>query len=124
MHLCMFQHGDMAIESRLDHVYRNLLLTKFFTKGWGDPENLNKTIRNVSLIIGNLFVLDSTGSCLKHTLKIIIKILLIIDKLSFSFNRECDTKQAHIQTLALFYIRYIFIYIYIYIYLYIYTSDS
>ncbi|KAJ8918748.1 hypothetical protein NQ315_015068 [Exocentrus adspersus] len=28
--------------SRLDVVYRKLLLTKFFTKGWGSPENLQK----------------------------------------------------------------------------------
>lgn len=35
----------MLIESKLDHVYRNLLLTKFFTKGWGDPETLTKIIR-------------------------------------------------------------------------------
>ncbi|XP_046431947.1 protein ABHD18 isoform X4 [Neodiprion pinetum] len=28
--------------SRLDAVYRSLLLTKFFTKGWGKPENLRR----------------------------------------------------------------------------------
>ncbi|XP_018578413.1 protein ABHD18 isoform X2 [Anoplophora glabripennis] len=28
--------------SRLDVVYRKLLLTKFFTKGWGSPENLQR----------------------------------------------------------------------------------
>jgi hypothetical protein len=28
--------------SRLDHIYRSLLLTKFFTKGWGNPENLKQ----------------------------------------------------------------------------------
>ncbi|XP_025084839.1 LOW QUALITY PROTEIN: protein ABHD18-like [Pomacea canaliculata] len=28
--------------SRLDHLYRRLLLTKFFTKGWGKPENLKR----------------------------------------------------------------------------------
>lgn len=28
--------------SRLDHLYRSLLLTKFFTKGWGKPENLKR----------------------------------------------------------------------------------
>ncbi|XP_046748357.1 protein ABHD18 isoform X1 [Diprion similis] len=28
--------------SRLDAVYRSLLLTKFFTKGWGKPENLKR----------------------------------------------------------------------------------
>lgn len=33
------------LESRLDHVYRSLLLTRFFTRGWGDPETLKKIIR-------------------------------------------------------------------------------
>ncbi|XP_012279844.1 protein ABHD18 isoform X2 [Orussus abietinus] len=28
--------------SRLDAVYRSILLTKFFTKGWGKPENLKR----------------------------------------------------------------------------------
>ncbi|XP_014224651.1 protein ABHD18 isoform X1 [Trichogramma pretiosum] len=28
--------------SRLDAVYRSILLTKFFTKGWGEPENLRR----------------------------------------------------------------------------------
>ncbi|CAK1590324.1 unnamed protein product [Parnassius mnemosyne] len=28
--------------SRLDAVYRSMLLTKFFTKGWGKPENLRR----------------------------------------------------------------------------------
>uniref|UniRef100_U5EXN2 Protein ABHD18 n=1 Tax=Corethrella appendiculata TaxID=1370023 RepID=U5EXN2_9DIPT len=28
--------------SRLDAIYRSLLLTKFFTKGWGKPENLER----------------------------------------------------------------------------------
>ncbi|XP_051172525.1 protein ABHD18 isoform X2 [Leptopilina boulardi] len=28
--------------SRLDAVYRSILLTKFFTKGWGNPENLRR----------------------------------------------------------------------------------
>ena len=28
--------------SALDHIYRKLLLTKFFVKGWGKPENLKR----------------------------------------------------------------------------------
>ncbi|XP_033217154.1 protein ABHD18 isoform X3 [Belonocnema kinseyi] len=28
--------------SRLDAIYRSILLTKFFTKGWGNPENLRR----------------------------------------------------------------------------------
>ncbi|XP_076030782.1 protein ABHD18 isoform X2 [Oratosquilla oratoria] len=28
--------------SRVDHIYRSILLTKFFTKGWGKPENLRR----------------------------------------------------------------------------------
>jgi len=28
--------------SRLDHLYRSLLLSKFFTKGWGNPDNLKR----------------------------------------------------------------------------------
>ncbi|PSN55357.1 Protein ABHD18 [Blattella germanica] len=28
--------------SRLDYVYRSILMTKFFTKGWGKPENLKR----------------------------------------------------------------------------------
>ncbi|XP_015600599.1 protein ABHD18 isoform X2 [Cephus cinctus] len=30
--------------SRLDAVYRSILLTKFFTKGWGKPENLKRKV--------------------------------------------------------------------------------
>ncbi|XP_023321753.1 protein ABHD18 [Eurytemora carolleeae] len=33
------------MESRLDQVYRSVLLTKFFTKGWGTPSTLEKIIR-------------------------------------------------------------------------------
>jgi len=33
------------MESRIDQVYRSVLLTKFFTRGWGSPENLLKIIR-------------------------------------------------------------------------------
>ncbi|XP_067000770.1 protein ABHD18 [Anabrus simplex] len=32
----------MPSGSRLDHVYRSILMTKFFTKGWGKPENLKR----------------------------------------------------------------------------------
>ncbi|CAB0044351.1 unnamed protein product [Trichogramma brassicae] len=31
--------------SRLDAVYRSILLTKFFTKGWGEPENLRRIFK-------------------------------------------------------------------------------
>ena len=40
------------MESRLDHVYRSLLLTKFFTRGWGHPETLQKIVR-FRKILGN-----------------------------------------------------------------------
>ncbi|XP_053977842.1 protein ABHD18 isoform X2 [Hylaeus volcanicus] len=30
--------------SRLDAVYRSILLTKFFTKGWGSPQNLKRKV--------------------------------------------------------------------------------
>ena len=40
------------MESRLDHVYRSLLLTKFFTRGWGHPETL-KTIIKFRKILGD-----------------------------------------------------------------------
>lgn len=30
--------------SKLDAIYRSLLLTKFFTKGWGKPENLQRYV--------------------------------------------------------------------------------
>ncbi|XP_047004267.1 protein ABHD18 isoform X2 [Schistocerca americana] len=32
----------MSASSRLDRVYRNILQTKFFTKGWGNTENLKR----------------------------------------------------------------------------------
>ncbi|XP_011871315.1 PREDICTED: uncharacterized protein C4orf29 isoform X2 [Vollenhovia emeryi] len=32
----------MPSPSRLDAVYRSILLTKFFTKGWGNPQNLRR----------------------------------------------------------------------------------
>lgn len=28
--------------SRLDMIYRRMLITRFFEKGWGKPENLQK----------------------------------------------------------------------------------
>ncbi|XP_058794715.1 protein ABHD18 isoform X2 [Phymastichus coffea] len=31
--------------SRLDAVYRSILLTKFFTKGWGNPDNLRRIFK-------------------------------------------------------------------------------
>lgn len=33
------------MESRIDQVYRSVLLTKFFTKGWGSPDTLAKIIK-------------------------------------------------------------------------------
>ena len=33
------------MESRLDHLYRSVLLTKFFTKGWGNPDHLHQIIK-------------------------------------------------------------------------------
>ena len=30
------------MKSKLDHIFRRILLTKFFTKGWGEPENLRQ----------------------------------------------------------------------------------
>jgi len=33
------------MESRIDQVYRSVLLTKFFTRGWGSPENLLRIIK-------------------------------------------------------------------------------
>lgn len=32
----------MPTGSKLDHVYRRILMTRFFTKGWGKPENLKR----------------------------------------------------------------------------------
>jgi len=34
----------MAV-SRLDHIYRSVLLTKFFTRGWGKPNHLEQIIK-------------------------------------------------------------------------------
>ena len=31
--------------SRLDHIYRSLLLTKFYTRGWGNPRHLEQIIK-------------------------------------------------------------------------------
>ena len=31
--------------SRLDHIYRSLLLTKFYTRGWGSPDHLQQIIK-------------------------------------------------------------------------------
>eukprot|EP00092_Neocalanus_flemingeri_P105639 GFUD01135433.1.p1 GENE.GFUD01135433.1~~GFUD01135433.1.p1 ORF type:complete len:423 (+),score=146.17 GFUD01135433.1:51-1271(+) len=33
------------MESRLDHLYRSVLLTKFFTRGWGHPDHLQQIIK-------------------------------------------------------------------------------
>jgi len=33
------------MESRLDQLYRSILLTKFFTRGWGDPDHLQQIIK-------------------------------------------------------------------------------
>ncbi len=34
----------MAASSRLDAVYRRFLITKFFTRGWGDPKHLKHIV--------------------------------------------------------------------------------
>lgn len=31
-----------ATASRLDKIYRRMLITRFFDKGWGKPENLRR----------------------------------------------------------------------------------
>lgn len=33
------------MESRLDQIYRSVILTKFFTRGWGHPDTLTKILR-------------------------------------------------------------------------------
>lgn len=33
---------NMIHHSRLDKIYRSMLITKFFEKGWGKPENLQR----------------------------------------------------------------------------------
>lgn len=38
------------MESRLDHIYRRVLLTKFFTRGWGNPDHLVRIIKLRKLI--------------------------------------------------------------------------
>ena len=35
----------MGMASRIDQIYRSILLTKFFTQGWGQPENLQKLFK-------------------------------------------------------------------------------
>lgn len=35
--------------SRLDGLYRRLLMTKFFEKGWGQPENLQRYINVIKM---------------------------------------------------------------------------
>lgn len=30
--------------SKIDSIYRSILLTKFFTQGWGDPDNMKKQV--------------------------------------------------------------------------------
>jgi hypothetical protein len=32
----------MSTISKFDAIYRNILLSKFFSKGWGHPENMKK----------------------------------------------------------------------------------
>lgn len=31
--------------SRLDALYRRMLITKFFEKGWGEPDNLKRYVK-------------------------------------------------------------------------------
>lgn len=40
----VFNSTTSAI-SRLDTIYRNILLSKFFVKGWGNPENMKKWVQ-------------------------------------------------------------------------------
>jgi hypothetical protein len=35
------------MESRLDQIYRSVILTKFFTKGWGHPNTLQQILRHI-----------------------------------------------------------------------------
>ncbi|KAH9399755.1 hypothetical protein TYRP_017747 [Tyrophagus putrescentiae] len=37
--------NSSAAISRLDTIYRNILLSKFFVKGWGNPENMKKIFK-------------------------------------------------------------------------------
>ena len=38
--------------SKLDRVYRNLVLSKFFVRGWGNPENIKRwSISNLNVFI-------------------------------------------------------------------------
>ena len=39
--------------SRLDHVYRSLLLTKFYTRGWGEPDHLRQIIKYSQVLFGS-----------------------------------------------------------------------
>ena len=43
--LILFRNNEITMESRIDQVYRSVLLTKFFTRGWGSPENLLRIIK-------------------------------------------------------------------------------
>jgi len=40
------------MESRLDHIYRSALLTKFFTRGWGNPSHIEQIIK-LRKLLGN-----------------------------------------------------------------------
>lgn len=38
----VFLSLGLGTMSHFDVIYRRFLLTKFFTKGWGDPQNLKR----------------------------------------------------------------------------------
>lgn len=52
--------------SRLDAVYRSILITKFFTKGWGKPDNLRRWLTTSILhsIVYNSYYFFRVYQCL------------------------------------------------------------
>merc|ERR1719295_709036 len=55
--------------SRADLIYRKILLTKFFTHGWGKPENLKK-IFNLRRQLSNRITAASLTSHQTHTTRV------------------------------------------------------
>ncbi|CAL8141211.1 unnamed protein product [Orchesella dallaii] len=78
----------MSSVSRLDQVYRSIVLSKFFSKGWGNPENLKKLFLFRKLISSRELCQELVDQ--HHE--------IIIDKIEFEDSGDIKLVDGHLQS--------------------------
>ncbi|ODM92638.1 hypothetical protein Ocin01_14037 [Orchesella cincta] len=78
----------MASVSRLDQVYRSIVLSKFFSKGWGNPDNLKKLFLFRKLISNRELCQNLVDQ--HHE--------IIIDKIEFEDSGDIKLVNGHFQS--------------------------